>query len=94
MVYRQAVFSSAQQLQEELERLADSEDFPELVGFDQTETPFIAYAQEVIGEGHRFWVILLNTEDGQRHELNQKPLDDVAYPVRTLTRPGESVGKR
>jgi hypothetical protein len=94
MVYRQAEFSSAQQMQAELERLAESEDFPELVGFDHTETPFIAFAQEVLGEDHRFWVILLNTEDGVRHELKQKPLDDVAYPVRTLTRPGESAGKR
>jgi len=92
--YRQAEFASAEELERELRRLDDSEEFPELVGFDAHETPFIAFLELVSAtpDGQPTMHPRAALLTGERSDLirieEEAGVGQLAYPVRVLTRPG------
>jgi len=92
--YRQAEFASAEELERELRRLDDSEEFPELVGFDAHETPFIAFLELVSAtpDGQPTLHPRAALLTGERSDLirieEEAGVGQLAYPVRVLTRPG------
>ena len=94
MTYRQAEFASFEELERELQRLDDSEEFPELVGFDAHETPFIAFLELVSStpDGQPTMhprAALLTGERSDLYRIEETPgVGYLAYPVRVLTRPG------
>lgn len=97
-MYRQAEFGSAEELERELRRLEDSEDFAEIVGYDATETPFMAFLalddELPPSVGLVPHVVVLEGQGRDEMEVQEADTTKLAYPVRTLTRPGESIGKR